>query len=59
LRITASPPSSARAAWAEARRANDLKLGRDVAIKILLEAFSADPDRMARFTREAQVLVKR
>ena len=41
----------------EVYRATDTKLGRDVAIKILLEAFSADPDRMARFTREAQVLV--
>jgi hypothetical protein len=28
-----------------------------LAIKILPEAFAADPDRMARFTREAQVLV--
>ena len=31
-------------------------LNRDVAIKILPEAFAQDPDRMARFTREAQVL---
>jgi serine/threonine-protein kinase len=36
--------------------ATDTKLGRDVAIKVLPEAFAADPDRMARFTREAQVL---
>ncbi len=40
----------------EVWRATDTKLGRDVAIKILPEAFAADPDRMARFTREAQVL---
>jgi serine/threonine-protein kinase len=37
-------------------RATDSKLNRDVAIKILPEAFAADPDRLARFTREAQVL---
>src|SRR5258707_5726629 len=40
----------------EVCRATDTKLGRDVAIKILPEAFAQDPDRMARFTREAQVL---
>jgi len=40
----------------EVWRATDTKLGRDVAIKILPEAFAADPDRMVRFTREAQVL---
>ncbi len=37
-------------------RATDTKLNRDVAIKVLPDAFAADPDRMARFTREAQVL---
>jgi serine/threonine-protein kinase len=37
-------------------RATDTKLGRDVAIKILPDAFAANPDRMARFQREAQVL---
>jgi Tol biopolymer transport system component len=40
----------------EVWRATDTKLGRDVAIKILPEVFAADPDRLARFTREAQVL---
>ena len=40
----------------EVWRATDTKLGRDVAIKILPEAFANDADRMARFTREAQVL---
>jgi Tol biopolymer transport system component len=40
----------------EVYRATDTKLGRHVAIKVLPEVFSADPDRMARFTREAQVL---
>src|SRR6266852_5980220 len=37
-------------------RATDTKLGRDVAIKVLPDTFAADPDRLARFTREAQVL---
>jgi Tol biopolymer transport system component len=40
----------------EVYRAHDMKLGRDVAIKTLPEAFTADPDRQARFKREAQVL---
>ncbi len=40
----------------EVYRARDTKLNRDVAIKVLPEAFAADPDRLARFTREAQVL---
>jgi serine/threonine-protein kinase len=40
----------------EVWRATDTKLGRDVAIKILPESFAQDPDRLARFTREAQVL---
>jgi serine/threonine-protein kinase len=40
----------------EVWRATDTKLNRDVAIKILPEAFAQDVDRMARFTREAQVL---
>src|SRR5579872_5340396 len=37
-------------------RATDTKLNRDVAIKVLPDLFSADPDRLTRFTREAQVL---
>ena len=40
----------------EVYRARDTKLGRDVALKILPEAFLLDPDRLARFKREAQVL---
>src|SRR3974377_1255345 len=40
----------------EVWRAIDTKLGREVAIKVLPEAFAQDADRMARFTREAQVL---
>ena len=37
-------------------RATDTKLNRQVALKILPEAFATDPDRLARFQREAQVL---
>ena len=37
-------------------RATDTKLNRDVAIKVIPEVFAKDPDRMARFAREAQVL---
>ena len=37
-------------------RARDANLNRDVAIKVLPEAFASDADRMARFQREAQVL---
>ncbi len=37
-------------------QARDTKLNRQVALKILPEAFAADPDRLARFQREAQVL---
>jgi hypothetical protein len=40
----------------EVYRARDTKLNRDVAVKILPEAFASDPDRLARFRREAQVL---
>src|SRR3977135_1079754 len=37
-------------------RACDTTLNRDVALKILPDAFAGDPDRLARFTREAQTL---
>ncbi len=37
-------------------RATDTKLNRDVAIKILPEAFAHDADRLARFQREAKTL---
>ena len=37
-------------------RATDTKLNRDVAIKILPDSLARDPDRIARFEREAQVL---
>src|SRR5262245_26510277 len=37
-------------------RATDTKLNRDVAIKVLPDAFTDDPGRLVRFAREAQVL---
>src|SRR5438067_368849 len=37
-------------------RARDTTLNRDVALKILPDAFASHPDRLARFTREAQTL---
>ena len=40
----------------EVYRATDSKLHRDVAIKVIPEEFARDPERMARFEREAQVL---
>src|SRR5512138_3034981 len=40
----------------EVYRARDTRLQRDVAIKVLPETFAADPDRVARFEREAQLL---
>src|SRR6202165_2813674 len=40
----------------EVYRAHDSKLGRDVAIKVLPEAFAHDPDRLSRFQREAKML---
>jgi len=40
----------------EVWRATDEKLGREVALKVLPEDFAEDPDRLARFEREAKVL---
>ena len=40
----------------EVYRARDTRLGRDVAIKVLPPAFTADPERIARFDREARLL---
>ena len=37
-------------------RARDTQLGRDVALKVLPDSFSDDPNRVSRFAREAQVL---
>ena len=40
----------------EVYRARDMTLSRDVALKILPQHFTADPERLARFEREARVL---
>src|SRR6202140_3227521 len=40
----------------EVYQAHDSKLGRDVAIKVLPEAFAHDAERLSRFQREAKLL---
>ena len=40
----------------EVYRARDTRLKREVALKVLPEGFSQDPDRLARFQREAELL---
>ena len=42
----------------EVYQARDTNLDRDVALKVLPDAFTSDPDRLARFEREAKVLAR-
>lgn len=51
-----SPPRSARGGTGEVYQVTDTKLKRQVAIKILPEAFAHDADRLAHFQREAKAL---
>jgi serine/threonine protein kinase len=44
------------AGMGEVYRAHDTRLGREVAIKVLPQAFTSDADRLARFEREARIL---
>jgi serine/threonine protein kinase len=43
----------------EVYQARDTKLDRDVALKVLPEAFTSDPDRLARFERESSISRRR
>ena len=45
-----------RGGMGDVYRAHDTSLGRDVAIKVLPDAFAKDPDRLARFDREARAV---
>jgi len=45
-----------RGGMGEVYRARDTRLKRDIALKIVPESFANDPDRLARFQREAEVL---
>ena len=43
---------------ARSYRARDTKLDRDVALKVLPDTFASDPERLARFQREARSLLR-
>ena len=51
-----SPPRIGAGGMGEVYRATDTKLGRDVAIKVLPAELAQDPERLARFEREAKLL---
>jgi hypothetical protein len=54
---TKSSENSAEGGMGQVYRARDTRLNRDVAIKVLPALFAVDPDRLSRFSREAQTLV--
>ena len=56
LGIYEVPAKVGEGGMGEVYQARDTTLDRDVALKVLPEAFTADPDRLARFQREAKVL---
>ena len=47
-----------RGGMGDAYRARDTQLERDLALKLLPDAFASDPERLARFQREAQLLAQ-
>ena len=51
FRLSAEWSRQRQRGYSEVYRARDVKLGRDVALKILPEAFASDPGRLARFER--------
>ena len=53
--MRSSPPSAA-GGMGEVYRAADTALEREVAVKVLPDSFAGDPDRLARFEREAKTL---
>src|SRR6202521_4817963 len=55
IRFLRSPLANRRGRDGEVYQAHDTKLGRDVAIKVLPEAFAHDPERLSRFQREAKM----
>ena len=56
---TRSPPRSARAAWARCTARKTPRLGRKVAVKVLLQYLNANTEVRGRFKREARTISRR